>query len=89
MLDCCTFFFALINKGIVFVDGFCSIFLHLTGIHSVPFLGFLECSSENSLSLLQNSPLVSILILKSLVSMGTLCLMAFFRRLVTSHVRSG
>lgn len=90
ILDCYTFFLPLINlKWIIFVDGLHSILLHLLRFHLILFLGFQECSSENSLSLLQNSPLVSILILKSLVSMDMSCLMVFSHLLVTSPVHSG
>lgn len=88
MLNCCTFFLVLTNlKGIIFVDVF--ILLHLVRINSILSLCFQERSSESCLSLLQNSPLVSILILKSLVSMGMSFLMVFSHHLVTSPVHSG
>lgn len=90
VLDCYTFFLPLIIlKWIIFIDGLCSILLHLLRFHLILFPGFQEFSSENSLSLLQNSPLVSILILKSLVSMHMSCLMVFSHLLVTSPVHSG
>lgn len=88
MLNCCTFFLVLTNlKGIIFVDVF--ILLHLVRFNSILSLCFQEWSSESCLSLLQNSPLVSILILKSLVYTGMSFLMVFSHHLVTSPVHSG
>lgn len=89
MLDYQKFFLSLFKLVNIFCAGLQSTLLHLLRFHWLLFPCLCDYCSEYSLSSLQNSPLVSILILKSLVSMDMSCLTVFYHLLVTSPVHSG